>query len=637
MKRHSYLSLSFFFCFLVINVFSQQLNYSTLLIPPALKENANATIRENAIEITILAVDRMLVKQKRVVTVFNKLGNGYASLEKQYDNDTKIKGLVAKVYNQFGKEIKKYSKRKFLDASVFDGFSLYSDARKKYIDYTPTEYPYTMVFESEYETSSTGFIPSWYPTSGYYVSVEKSSYQLNNPLKIPVRLKENNFVGFAIENSSSEFDLKYELQNFSAVEYERYAQYFIDFMPRLQVAINDFALKKVKGSASNWNEFGKWMYSNLLVGRDHLDLNTKIKIKALVKDVENPLDRAKIVYEFMQQKTRYISVQVGIGGWSPIPANIVDKVGYGDCKGLTNYTKALLDAADVTSYYTVVNADEQIDIDAEFASIQGNHVFLNIPNNGKDVWLECTSQTTPFGFLGRFTDDRDVLVITPEGGMMKHTPAYLNETNLQHTKAFIELDEKGNVKASLERISEGIQYDDKYLFETISDEDLIKKYKSDLWSYINNLEINSVHLKNDKQAVKFTETINTSITDYASLNQNEYLFKINVFNRINQVPKRYRNRKQPLEIDRGYLDIDEYTITIPTGYSMGVLPPEKEIKTEFGDYLVSIEKTDDQTIMYKRTILIKAGFHPKEKYSAYRKFRKKISKLENLRIALLKK
>ena len=173
------------------------------------------------------------------------------------------------------------------------------------------------------------------------------------------------------------------------------------------------------------------MHKSLLEGRDVINEATKIKILDWVKEAKSPLEKAKIVYQFMQNKTRYISVQVGIGGWEPIAANQVDQVGYGDCKGLTNYTKALLDVVGVTSYYTVVYASEKRNLDKDFASLQGNHVILNIPNEGKDIWLECTSQTMPFGFLGDFTDDRDVLVVTPEGGIIKRTAIYKDETNLQ--------------------------------------------------------------------------------------------------------------------------------------------------------------------------------------------------------------
>ena len=76
-----------------------------------------------------------------------------------YNNDTKVTSLFAKIYDAFGNQIKKYSKNKFLDVSAVDGGTLYSDSRMKYLDYTPTTYPYTIVFESEYKTSSTGFIP----------------------------------------------------------------------------------------------------------------------------------------------------------------------------------------------------------------------------------------------------------------------------------------------------------------------------------------------------------------------------------------------------------------------------------------------------------------------------------------------
>ena len=629
--------ISLFTCNLI---FSQENTYASTLIPDELTEDANAVVRNSIIEITIKGIDKMVVYEKEVVTVLNELGNDDARIAKRYNNDTKITKLSAKIYDALGKQIKKYSKRKFSDVSAISGGTLYSDERVKYVDYIPVAYPYTVVFESEYKNSSTGFIPRWYPTEGYYVGIEKSQYKLNNPLKIIVRTKKKNFKNYPIQDKSSEFNLHYIFENQRAIKPEALTIASRDFMPYLIVASNNFSLKGVKGYASNWKEFGKWENKNLISGRDILEPATVTKIKDLVKDVDNPIEKAKLIYEFVQNKTRYIGVQVGIGGWKPILANQVDKVGYGDCKGLTNYTKALLAAVGITSYYTLVYAKQKINIDKDFATFQGNHAILNIPaselSGGNDIWLECTSQTVPFGFLGGFTDDRDVLVITPEGGVIKRTPSYKNETNLQTTKATIRLDKKGTIQATLERISKGLQFANKYSYERYPKEELIKHYKSKDWSYNNNLEVESVKLKNDKEQVVFTEDFSISIEDYATVTDAEILFRVNFFNKNSFIPKRYRNRKLPLLIPRGFKDEDESIIEIPKGYQVETLFEDKSIINKFGMYQISIDKIDEHHIKYKRTLFIKEGLYPKEDYKAYRAFRRKVAKNDNLRIALIK-
>ena len=210
-----------------------------------------------------------------------------------------------------------------------------------------------------------------------------------------------------------------------------------------------------------------------------------------------------------------------------------------------------------------------------------------------------------------------------------------NEDNLQTIDGSIQLYEDGSVKASLERVSHGIQYDQKSRYDSMSEEDLKKHYKTKDWSYNNNLEINSVALENDKDSVVFTEKMKTSITDYATINENDYLFRVNMFNRNTNVPKRYRDRTLPLKISRGYQDIDHYTYTIPKGYTFVGLPEEKNITTKFGSYKVSFTKIDATTFTYKKSLLIKAGDYPKEDYKDYRKFRKAIAKYDNLRISLV--
>ena len=92
-------------------------------------------------------------------------------------------------------------------------------------------------------------------------------------------------------------------------------------------------------------------------------------------------------------------------------------MGYGDCKALTNYTRVLLKTVGIESYYTVVYGDRRIEnFEQDFVSMQGNHIILAIPSNDNYIYLECTSQTSPFGYNADFTDDRYALIVKPEGG-----------------------------------------------------------------------------------------------------------------------------------------------------------------------------------------------------------------------------
>ena len=616
--------------------FTQEIQYSSLLIPKELKENANAVIRNSDVIIFIDAIDKMRVKEKRVVTVLNRLGNREVQTYLHYDNHSKVSKISAIIYDALGNKIKKFSKSKFEDVSAVDGGTLYSDSRVLYLAYTPVNYPYTVVLESEYQTSSTGFIRGWFPVEGYYVSVQKSSYKLINKANIKFRKNELNFKGFDIENTSIESELNYSILNQKAKKYEYNSINARTFLPQLKVSLDRFSLKGIHGYGANWHDFGKWMHDYLIQGRDQLDANTISEVKKLVIGIDDPIEKAKKVYQYMQNKTRYISVQVGVGGWEPIPAREVDNVGYGDCKGLTNYTKALLDLVGVESYYTILYAKDRRDIDKEFTSFSGNHAILNIPHNGKDIWLECTSQITPFGFLGDFTDDRDVLVVTPKGGIIKRTTAYKNEQNLQNSKAIVTIDSLGSVKANLEINSYGIQYDQKYQLETLNSKEQKKYYKASYWENINNLKINTIKLSNNKDSIVFNEKLNINISGYASLTSNEMLVSVNLFNKNNNVPKRYRNRLMPLKIERGFKDEDMSIIEIPNGYHIAALFDERNITNKFGHYKISIKKVDENHLKYTRTLLIKEGLYPKEDYKSYRAFRRKVAKSDNLRIALIK-
>lgn len=630
-----------FYLFLIgvsSNSFAQpHTNYNTLVIPTALKKNANAIVRLSDVTVNIQANNKMSVTVKRVVTVLNKNGGKHINAYVYYEDGEKIEKLQALVFDQFGNKIAKIRKKDFKDVSAVSGGTLYSDSRLKYLEYTPITYPYTVELTYQKNTGNTAFIPYFYPLNAYYLSVEKAKYSLLNPTQIPIRFKEANFKDLEVKTNNSAFNFYYEFSNLDAIKPENSSPLLSELVPKVMFAATNFTLEGATAKVENWNDFGKWMYNDLISDTQNLPQRTVLEIKDLVKDETTDVGKAKKIYEYVQAKTRYISVQVGIGGWKPSNAAEVDNLGYGDCKGLTNYTMALLKAANVAANYTVVySGKSQKNIDKNFASVQGNHVILNIPQKDKaDIWLECTSQKTPFGYIGDFTDNRDVLVISPQGGKIKRTKKYTTSQNTQQITGKAVILKNGSTNISLQMISKGLQYDNRYWLDSETKRNLDRHYKSH-WDYINDLTINKIDITNNKESVVFKEAINFTANNYANKVGDRMLVVLNSFNRNTFVPKKYRDRQLPLILKRGFKDTDEVEIQLPLNYKIEALPNSKTITNKFGSYTLEITKKDANILVYKRQFVINEGVFNKEEYAAYRDFYKQVAKLDNSKLVLIK-
>lgn len=624
------------FLFFTSFLSAQKIEYTALIIPDSLKQNANAVVRLDQTDIVIASQRKMNIKQKRVVTVLNEKGLRSVGAYENYDKRTIVQNIQATVFDSFGNEIKKIKRNDFRDQSVTGGGTLFSDNRIIYLDYTPIQYPFTIVFESEVETSTTAFIPSWFPLNNYLLSVQKSVMNITYPSNLGFKKKESNFSGFKIKKTTeTETQLSYVVENVMAQKREDYSPAFDLIYPNVKMGLEVFHIEGVDGSAKTWKEFGKWYADSILMGTTVLPEETKAKIKQLVGDENDPVKKAKLVYEFVQQKSRYVSIQVGIGGWKPMYATDVDRLGYGDCKALSNYTKALLEVVDVPSYNTLLYGDkDKMDIDADFVSMQGNHMILCIPNKEENIFLECTSQVAPFGYQANFTDDRKVLIIKPEGGEIVRTKNYENIANSQMSIGEYTINEEGGFSGKIRIESKGSQYEKSNIERMLPDEKEahFKKY----WSNINNLKIHSTKFTNDKENVAFTIESDLSALNYGNLKTEKMMFAINAYNQNLWSVPRIRNRKKPFEIDRGFFDSDTIEVTLPSTFTIEFLPTSLETNSKFGEYKAEFIKKDATHITYKRSFLLKKGNYPKEEYDEYRVFIDQISRNDNAKIILIK-
>lgn len=622
-------SLIFVLIFTIL--FSQE--YPISSIPEALKTNANAVIRNDIANITIKAIDDMEISNETVISILDKAGDEQALVMIPYDKTRRISEVKVQIIDQFGKVINKYGKSDFTDVSQSSAGALYMDDRVLFLRYVSNSYPYTIKYSYTVNTPNTIFISDYYPFLSYNVSLQNSEMNIFNKSGINLRTKTTESSIATISKSENANNLSYKFKNIAALEKENYAPSLKTILPKVEFSLEKFNLEGKKGDFNSWNTFGNWYYNSLLSPVSEVTPEIKAEVDAL--HLSGTIsEKVKKLYQYMQGKTRYVNVSIGIGGWQPMPPEDVRKKGYGDCKGLSNYMRTLLSAADIKSYYSIITSDgTPQSFDASFPKMGGNHVILLIPTEKDNIWLENTSQRIAYNHLSFYTTDRNVLAVKENGIELIPTPSYKPEENKEIVKAKIILQEDNSIDASADFLYANAQYDfNRGLLELNQEElrDELKERYSNL--KIENLKFSPV--TNNRETAEISYTMNFKAKDYAKKIGNDMFFRVLPLQESVMLGSS-DNRKLPFENPFSYQDSYEIEFNIPNGYKMTEKPQPVSLSSEFGNYSLDF-KYEQNKITVLRKLTIFKGIHPKEKFQSYIDFRKKTTSYDNTKILITK-
>ncbi|OOQ59580.1 DUF3857 domain-containing protein [Mucilaginibacter pedocola] len=617
-----------------------QQNYDVSLIPKDLLPYASAVVRNEEVNIEVKDDDNTVYHVKRAITVLNKNGDDLARIVLWYNKSNPIRGLKGLTYNEFGKPVGKFSEKELVDQSATASYSLFDDSRVKHFIPSIGSYPYTIEYEYEQRSRQSLNFDDWQPNSEPGLAVEKSTFVFICAPSFRIRYKEINVPVAAVTGTTKDGLKTYtwQLKNAKAIRNEPMSPNKEEYLTSVKIAPQDFKYEGISGSFTNWKELGQWNYDKLLASRRALPAATVQQMRDLTAGITDPKQKAKKIYEYMQGKTRYISVQVGIGGYRPFLASEVDQTSYGDCKALVNYTQALLDAVGIPSWYCVVQAgSRKISLLSDFASQgQGNHIILCLPFKNDTTFVECTSQKIPFGFLSDFTDDRNVLACTPQGGKLMHTTKYAAQTNLQARRADLVIGDDGTLTGSVNTVFKGTQYDNR---EDMLDEPRTEQLKRfpKLYPSINNLEVDAYTFKQDKNILPaITEDLKITARDFATNDNGKLYFSVNPLNRTGRRLRDIRNRTTALYINSGYTDDDVITYKLPAGYKPEFNMPNVSIEKPFGKFTVSATVSGDK-LSFKRHLQLVDGTYDKALYADLVSFYEAIADADNYNVALVKK
>lgn len=626
-----------FFC-LPLLLFSQN-EFDVKKIPAALTENAEAVVRLDETIFSIEDIGHAKKERRVVITILNERGERkHSRFEEGYDKLNKLKNIEGTKYDAQGNVIARLKSSEIKDIGLSSFGTDVSDGRVKIaaFDNQQSVYPYTVEYRFEVQTSNMMFYPMFYPCDEEYKSIEKARLVIITPNNnFSFRFKELNGIPHVVITQVNEGNcFTWQVENMPAYEEEPYSPDFDK--PFVITAPKEFEVEGYHGNISTWQDVGKF-YFELNNGRDVLPEVTKTKIRSIIENEKDVKARIGKLYEFLQSSTRYMNISLGIGGWQTIKAEDVAKRGYGDCKALSNYMKALLNEAGIPAYQALVYAGSEGSYNyPDFANMHFNHVITCVPLEKDTLFLECTSQTNPLGYQGSFTGNRKALLITPEGGKLINTVSYKSKDNEQLRTGRIKIFDDGSAEANIKTIYSGIQQEKRNeIYNSLNAEE-----QKD-WM-INHIGISSFDLVNfslsekKKPVPELEENLKLNVRKVITKSNTRAFLSPNLMTRFLSIPHANQERKAGLFLNINgfnFHDSDTLVYELPKNYELEFLPAPVKLISKFGEYS-SQSVLKENALIYYRNVVVHDGTYPNTDFKEWIDFIKKVSKSDKESVVL---
>jgi len=411
--------------------------YSLSNIPELVKKHADVVVQRESVDVDIEGVEKFAIKVDKIFTVVNENAKDELLFRQYSSKNISIEDAEIKVYDANGKQTAKYRKKDMSTTGIGEG--LIEDGYVTYYYVPAGSYPITLEFKYEIKVKGTLNIPD-YLIADASEGIVESDYTVHVPSNLGFRYKaKHTDIQPEITQEVNATVYKWGVKNFEPPGDEEGASEGQGRYPHITFAVDRFSYYGLEGDLSSWKTFGSWI-ANLYNGLDNLPPDRQQFFVDLVKDAADNKEKVSRIYHYLQENFRYVSIQLGIGGLKPFPADFTDKKKYGDCKGLSNYMKAALKSVGIKSYVAIINAEyDKEPVDPDFPENAFNHVILCVPDQNDSVWLECTSSSNEFNELGTFTENRYALLITDAGGVLVPTPKSLSSSNTLFTTTTVSI------------------------------------------------------------------------------------------------------------------------------------------------------------------------------------------------------
>ena len=608
--------------------------FLVLAYPLRAQENAVVLSDESIFSMRTLS-DGTLQVDRRVM-VLNKEGQVEGSLMIYIGKNERLgsfKGSVSPVVAMSGRKSAEIKIRREDLTSHSPGDALAEDGM--FIGYVPSAgYPYIVhyTYTVQYRKGFAVF-PAWMPVRTEKTSLVHGSYLVRFPEGTDIRYQSTAMNPPEITETSC----KWEIKDYGGYVNEHLMPERKKLVPSVLSSPSEFMFDGVSGSQNSWKELAQWQ-EKLLQGQDDLSESVQEEVERLTSSCPSRLDKIRALYRYLGQRSRYVSIQLGIGGFRPFPASTVERTGFGDCKALTNYFASLLRRSGISSVYTVLNTEEERLPQGYPSFGQTNHVMLSVPlpEYGDTLFVECTHPSLPLGYRHQGIAGHDVLLIGESGSPLARIGALPDSLNCREIRSDITLHTDGTAGMSVSALYSS------YAIESVVAlrEADAKKQQQVLLSgmaihprgfRVTRMWDNFDSYDGPGWCPEACVDFQMDTQSFGRTSGDRIFVPVNATSRKLFIQR--EKRANDLEVRHGMVIRDRSVIHIPDGYVVEAAPESVDVESQWGHFTSSIV-CGEREIIVEQCLRIKPCRTPASEYEDYRMFARTVNRLYSGSIVL---
>lgn len=589
-----------------------------LMLPAASLVGQVATVVQSTTDFTFTSSRSAVSRHHLEVRVNSKHGAETAVFSCACAEGISLSRFTGQVVDAQGRELLRI-RQKDLTRSEYS-HELATDAYGYYYYYEAHSYPYTVIYDWEVRIEGgVRAMPVFAPQPGYEVDVQQASYTITSPDPDLYHYTAVNLdVPPSVSTEGGRHVVQFAVSNLPALPALSYAVPAHRLTPRVYFAPLSFQMGGTRCDLTDWQTFGLWTHS-LRQDRTQVPQALATQLDAITDTCTTTLSRIATVRRFMADNTRYVSIQGGIQGYQPMSVSQVYAKGIGDCKALVNYFCSMLQYLDIPADYVLISSNDAR-LRQQPSLQQLDHVIARVSLPDDTLWVECTNPYYPVTHLPADLADHDVLIVTPQGGVLARTPAYADADHLDAGRYLVELQANGQAQITYQEWCSGRIYDHYMSLLPLSATEQRRAMTSELGLPKSNISDLSISQQGDALFLRLGITSQT----YAQRTGNR------LFVPICPVPQAGLSNANEAAHDicldaLAHTRCDTIRFRLPQGATIEHLPEPVLLTSPFGQYSHSVTLTAQGEVEVVATITFCSGTYSAQQYPEWTAWRKAVA------------